>query len=191
MNANRRTGLWAAAVAAAMLGLAFASVPLYRLFCQVTGWDGTTQRTEAGPTAPPFAQTVTVRFDANTAPGMPWRFRPAQVTQTLRIGEKKLAYFVAENPTGARTGGQAAFNVSPDTVGKYFTKIQCFCFNEQTLEPHQKVEMPVVYFIDPAFLADPDAAKVEEITLSYTFFPMAPEPVKTAADARAKQLTQG
>lgn len=167
-----------------MLGVAFAAVPLYRIFCQTTGYGGTTQRAEAAtlPLARVGTRTLTVRFDANTAPGMPWQFRASQVTQQIGIGERRLAFFHAANPTRERTGGQAAYNVSPDTVGKYFVKIQCFCFNQQTLGPGQQAEMPVVYFIDPAFLKDPEAAKVKEVTLSYTFFPVPPEAAKTPAN---------
>lgn len=187
----RRTGLISASAAAAMLGLAFASVPLYRMFCEATGFDGTPQRADAAP-AQATDRLITVRFDANTAGGNPWEFRPEQRTQTIRIGQKSLAYFKAVNPTDRRTGGQAVFNVSPETLGKYFVKIQCFCFNEQTLEPGQSVDMPVVYFIDPAILEDRYARTVGEVTLSYTFYPMAPEPVKTAAESRsAATNTQG
>jgi len=197
-RAVKRTGAATALVALAMLGLAFASVKLYRIFCQATGYGGTTQRAEAAtlPAGRVGTRTVTVRFDANVAPGMPWTFRPSQVTQQIGIGERKLAYFYAANPTYERTGGQAAYNVSPDTVGKYFVKIQCFCFNQQTLAPGQKADMPVIYYIDPGFLKDPEAAKVKEITLSYTFFPAppsaigfpaAPEPAKSASNTAAPQ----
>ncbi len=195
MNPVRRTAIALVVVAATMLGAAYAAVPLYRVFCSVTGYNGTTQRAEgraalsADALAKGATRTITVRFDANTAPGMPWDFHPDQVTQQLKIGQRGLAYFHASNPTGATTGGQAAYNVTPDTVGKYFVKIQCFCFNSQTLGPHQQAEMPVIYYIDPAFLDDPEAAKVKEVTLSYTFFPAAPAPAKTAA--QSKPNTQG
>ncbi len=180
MTPVRRTALALGVVAATMLGVAYAAVPLYRMFCAATGYAGTTQRAEgrapltAAAVARGAARTITVRFDANTAPGMGWDFHPDQVTQQLKIGERGLAYFHASNPSDARTGGQASYNVTPDTVGKYFVKIQCFCFNQQTLAPHQSAEMPVIYYIDPAFLDDPEAAKVKEVTLSYTFFPAPP-----------------
>ena len=195
MTPVQRTAVALVAVASTMLGAAYAAVPLYRMFCAATGYAGTTQRADGRAALSPAAltrgaaRTITVRFDANTAPGMPWRFAPEQVTQQLKIGARGLAYFRAENPTAARTGGQAAYNVTPDTVGKYFVKIQCFCFNEQALAPGQKVDMPVIYYIDPAFLDDPEAAKVKEVTLSYTFFsappsaadfPAPPAPAKTA-----------
>ncbi|MDT7935104.1 MAG: cytochrome c oxidase assembly protein [Sphingomonadaceae bacterium] len=184
---TRTTGLISGGVALAMLGAAYAAVPLYRMFCAATGWDGTPRRAdESALPKQAAAQTVTVRFDANTGPGMVWNFKPAQVTQTIHVGQKSLAFFRASNPTDQATSGQAVFNVSPDTVGRYFTKIQCFCFNEQTLGPHQSADMPVVYFIDPAYLTDKEAAKVKEITLSYTFYPMKPGAVKTEAVAAAR-----
>ena len=194
MTPVTRTALALSTVAATMLGAAYAAVPLYRAFCAATGYGGTTQRAE-GRAAPGAvsARTITVRFDANTAAGMAWDFHPDQVTQQLRIGARGLAFFHASNPGDRATGGQAAYNVSPDTVGKYFVKIQCFCFNQQTLAPHQSAEMPVIYYIDPAFLHDPEAAKVKEVTLSYTFYPAAPgtpafkaAPAFTPAPAPAK-----
>lgn len=171
----RRTGWIAAALAVAMLGLAYASVPLYRLFCQVTGYAGTTQRVSATTTtvrADPFGRVVKVRFDANVAPGMPWLFTPEANSVSVRLGERKLAFFKATNMTAAATTGRATFNVSPDTAGKYFVKIACFCFTEQTLKPGETVDMPVSYYIDPAILKDKDAARIDEITLSYTFYPV-------------------
>lgn len=190
MSANARTGLMAGGIAVAMLGLAYASVPLYRMFCEVTGFGGTPMRGDAAPGAT-GAQTLSVRFDANTAPGMGWTFKPSQTTQTIRIGAKTIAFYRAHNPGTEASSGTAVFNVTPDTVAKYFTKIECFCFTEQTLAAGASADMPVMYYIDPAILNDPDAAKVEEITLSYTFFPMAAEPVKTAADTRRKGAPQG
>jgi len=190
MSSNARTGLLAGGIALSMLGLAYASVPLYRMFCEVTGWDGTPMRGSVAPGAT-GTRTLSVRFDANTAPGMVWTFRPEQVTQTIRVGEKTIAFYRAHNPGPEASSGTAVFNVTPDTVGKYFTKIECFCFTEQTLAAGESADMPVMYYIDPAFLNDPDAAKVEEITLSYTFLPVAAEPVKTAADTRRKGAPQG
>lgn len=197
---NRRIGLIAAAVALAMLGLAYASVPLYRLFCQVTGFGGTPARALAAPDAGMLraaaGRTISIRFDANRAPGMPWQFAPVVTETTVPIGERRLAFFRATNPTAAATTGRAVFNVSPDTAGKYFTKIACFCFTEQTLKAGETVDMPVSYYIDPAILKDPSASKIEEITLSYTFYPVdAPAPAAiegagTAAAAAANK-TQG
>lgn len=168
---NRNVGLMAAGAALAMLGLGYASVPLYRLFCQVTGYGGTTQRADSEKLAGVKVATrmIRVRFDANTAPGMPWFFKPQQVTQDLRIGERKIATFEARNLSGRPITGTAIFNVSPEQAGKYFNKIQCFCFTEQKLMPGQDVRMPVIYYVDPAILDDPGASNIEEITLSYTF----------------------
>jgi cytochrome c oxidase assembly protein subunit 11 len=168
---NRKVALIAAGGALAMLGLGYASVPLYRLFCQVTGYGGTTQRADAEKLAgvKVAGKMIRVRFDANTAPGLPWMFKPQQVTQDLRIGERKIATFEARNLSGRPITGTAIFNVSPEQAGKYFNKIQCFCFTEQKLMPGQDVRMPVIYYVDPAILDDPGANNIEEITLSYTF----------------------
>ncbi len=173
-----RTGLMAAAVAFGMVGLAYASVPLYRIFCQVTGFGGTTMKVEAA--AAPSAdavkalagRTVKVRFDGNVR-DLPWKFAPLAKTVEVKIGEQNLAYYSASSTSAVATTGTATFNVSPAAAGKYFNKIQCFCFNEQTLTPGQSVEMPVVWFVDPAILDDPDTRDIDEITLSYTFFPVA------------------
>ncbi len=191
-----RTALATGAIAAGMLALAYASVPLYRLFCQVTGFGGTTQRFEerAPPSAEAIARAsghrVTVRFDSNTAPGMGWQFRPAQRTQEITLGDRRMAFYVAHNPASVTTHGTATFNVTPASMGKYFVKIDCFCFREQTLAPGQSVQMPVLYYLDPAIIDDPDARRVEEVTLSYTFYPMEPEPARTAA-APASDQPQG
>ncbi|MGI4879121.1 MAG: cytochrome c oxidase assembly protein [Janthinobacterium lividum] len=171
-TANRTTALWAAGFAAAMAGLAYASVPLYRAFCAATGFAGTTSRAEAAPTNPVAGKTVKVRFDGNVSPGMPWLFKPVTVETTIPIGGRRMAFFRATNISGAATTGRAAFNVSPDLAGRYFKKIACFCFTEQTLKAGETVDMPVTYFIDPAILDDPQARKIDEITLSYTFFPV-------------------
>jgi cytochrome c oxidase assembly protein subunit 11 len=181
-----RTALLAGAVAIGMVGLAYAAVPLYRIFCQVTGFGGTTQRVEA--IALPSAdkvqalagRTVKVRFDGNVRGGLPWQFAPAQGPMEIRIGEQNMAFFKAGSSFPTATTGSATFNVSPAAAGKYFAKIQCFCFQEQTLQPGQTVEMPVVFYVDPAILDDPDARDIDEITLSYSFFPVA-EPTRPAA----------
>ena len=182
--ANRTTALWAAGFAVAMAGVAYASVPLYRAFCAATGFAGTTSRAEAAPTAPVAGQTVKVRFDGNISPGMPWLFKPVTVETTVPIGGRRMAFFRATNVSGATTTGRATFNVSPDLAGKYFKKIACFCFTEQTLKAGETVDMPVTYFIDPAILDDPQARKIDAITLSYTFFPVdaaKAEPLQTPA----------
>ena len=172
-RAKLRTGLLAAGAAVAMVGLAYASVPLYRIFCQVTGFGGTTmQVSESALPAQPLAKTISVRFDSNVAPGLPWSFEPAKTHETVKIGERRLAFYRATNHSDEPITGTATFNVSPDTAGGYFMKIQCFCFTEQTLQPGQTVDMPVTYFVDPAILDDPDGRRIDEITLSYTFFPV-------------------
>ena len=169
---NRKVALIMAGLALGMLGLGYASVPLYRLFCQVTGFGGTTQRVDEAQAATVKAvagKTIVVRFDGNVASGMPWEFGPDQVTETIPIGERALATFHARNKSARTITGTAVFNVAPEQAGKYFNKIQCFCFTEQTLKPGEAVHMPVQYYVDPKILDDPDASDVEEITLSYTF----------------------
>ncbi len=184
---NLRVGLMAFAGALAMLGLGYASVPLYRLFCQVTGFGGTTmvasesqaQRAAASATG----RTISIRFDGSTAVGMPWTFQPSQATDTITIGERDIATYVARNNSDKPITGMATFNVAPEQAGKYFNKIQCFCFTQQTLQPGQEVVMPVLYFVDPAMLEDPNMKGVEQITLSYTFHrsqePLAAAPKST------------
>ena len=172
-RANARTGLMALTLAAAMVGLGFASVPLYRLFCQVTGFGGTTQvATEAqavGAAALANGQTMSIRFDGSTAVDVPWTFTPQQATDTVTIGQRDMAVYVARNDGRDTITGTATFNVEPAQAGLYFHKVQCFCFTEQPLEPGQQVNMPVVYYVDPAILEDEFMADVEQITLSYTF----------------------
>jgi cytochrome c oxidase assembly protein subunit 11 len=168
---NLRTALIAGTGALAMLGLGFASVPLYRWFCQVTGLGGTTQRIGEAQAATIQAtgKVVTVRFDANVEAGMPWKFSPSQVTQDLPIGARKMAFYRAENLSNKPVTGVASFNVEPASAGIYFNKIQCFCFEQQTLQPGQAVDMPVIYFVDPKILENPETRNIQAITLSYTF----------------------
>jgi cytochrome c oxidase assembly protein subunit 11 len=169
-NKNRRLALIAGSGAATMLGLAYASAPLYSLFCQVTGFGGTTQKAEKAPdTVSDVA--VTVRFDANTDSGLPWRFHAKEQVQTIKVGEVGMAAYIAENLSGAETTGTAVFNVTPPEAGIFFNKIACFCFTEQKLKPGETVEMPVQYFIDPAMLADANSKGIREIVLSYSFYP--------------------
>ncbi|GMN02709.1 cytochrome c oxidase assembly protein [Erythrobacter sp. MTPC3] len=182
---NLRTGGLALLGALAMLGLGYAAVPLYDLFCRVTGFGGTTQvATEAEASSAASAgisKEISIRFDASTARDVPWAFRPAQATDTVRIGQRDLASYVARNDGSVPITGTATFNVEPAQAGKYFHKIQCFCFTQQTLQPGQEVNMPVLYYVDPAILEDEFMADVEQITLSYTFH-RAKEPVSTALD---------
>ncbi len=184
---NRRTGLVVALVGLAMLGLAFASVPLYRLFCQVTGFAGTTQRATASTKEPvPVpGKSVSVRFDGNTS-GLPWEFKPEQTTQTVTIGDRRLAFYRAVNTSDKPVTGSAGYNVSPDEAGKYFVKIECFCFTEQTLQPGEAVDMPVTYYVDPAILDDQTARRISEITLSYTFYPVDRQASAPVEDGKTK-----
>jgi cytochrome c oxidase assembly protein subunit 11 len=154
---------------AGMTGLSFAAVPLYRLFCEVTGYGGTTRRAEL-PSGGVVDRPITVRFDANTASDLRWDFQPVQREITLRIGENSLAFYRATNVSDAPVTGTATFNVTPEIAGSFFNKVECFCFAEQTIQPGQSVEFPVSFFVDPAILNDPDAKRLQEITLSYTFF---------------------
>ncbi|WP_439567368.1 cytochrome c oxidase assembly protein [Sphingopyxis sp.] len=159
----------------AMTGLGFAAVPLYDLFCRVTGFGGTTQRFDpvAAAAEPKILKnTISVRFDANVSPGLPWKFYPEHPTDTVSIGARDMAIFIAENNSSKPIVGTAGFNVTPTQAGKYFTKIQCFCFTEQRLEPGQQMRMPVLFFVDPKIMDDPDARDIQEITLSYTFHPV-------------------
>ena len=167
---NRRVALFAALFVAAMVGVAFASVPLYRLFCEATGFDGTTGRALKAPGA--VAGQIGVRFDANVDPRLAWRFEPEQERVSIKPGAKTQIFYDATNLTARAITGQAVFNVTPLQAGKYFSKIACFCFTEQTLKPGEKVRMPVVFFVDPKLRTDPDTSDIDEITLSYTFYPV-------------------
>lgn len=168
---NLRVAAMAAGVALGMVGLSYASVPLYRLFCQVTGFGGTTQRADAAPQTV-IDKPVSVRFDANTSENLPWSFHAVQTVMTVKFGEQNMAYYKATNTSGKPVTGSAVFNVTPPQAGAYFNKIQCFCFTEQTLQPGESIEMPVSFFVDPDMLQDDDAAGITEITLSYTFYPV-------------------
>jgi cytochrome c oxidase assembly protein subunit 11 len=167
---NARMGLKMALLALAMIALAFASVPLYRIFCQVTGFDGTPLRAENAPGA--VAGQIGVRFDANIDPALPWRFEPVQETIRIHPGERTTIYYRATNLTARTTTGRAIFNVTPAQSGPFFSKIECFCFTEQTLKPGQQVDMPVIFFVDPKLRTDPATRDIDEITLSYTFYPV-------------------
>lgn len=169
---HRTVAISLAALVAGMVGLSYAAVPLYRMFCQATGYAGTTQRAEKAPGAV-LDRTVLVRFDANTSPGLSWRFEPVQRQMRVRIGESNLAFFRATNASTEPTIGTAAFNVTPEEIGRYFSKVQCFCFTEQKLEAGATRDMPVSFFIDPEMVDDPDVRGVQEVTLSYTFYPVA------------------
>ena len=185
---NLRIGVICAVVFAGMVGAAYASVPLYRAFCQVTGFDGTVRKAEAAPTRV-LDRTLTIRFDANVR-NLPWEFRPDQVSQEVKIGDTGLAFFRVTNNGKAPITGRATYGVTPEQAGLYFQKLECFCFSEQTVQPGATMEFPVVYFVDPRYATDPETRGGQEITLSYTFFPVedqlaqAPSPLGEAAPGR-------
>lgn len=171
---NRRTMVIAACVAAGSLSMGFAAVPLYRLFCQVTGFGGTTMRADPNIKTQGIGKSISIRFDSNVSRALPWGFTPEEKTHSIVIGEKNMAIYLAKNLSDKPVTGQASFNVTPEQAGAYFSKIQCFCFTEQMLQPGQEVRMPVIYFVDPKILDDPDTRDIEQITLSYTFYPVEP-----------------
>jgi cytochrome c oxidase assembly protein subunit 11 len=177
MNRQSRTALYAVIGISFMTGLAWGSIPLYRMFCQVTGLNGTTQRGLKAPGA--VNRKIRIDFDTNVAPHMPWNFRPESPSDTVEVGARDMAFFLATNTSNHPITGSATFNVTPGQAGKYFTKIQCFCFTQQTLKPGETARMPVIFFIDPKILNDPDAADIDTITLSYTFYPV--DSAKTAS----------
>lgn len=170
LNRNDMVMLSCLAFVAGMVGLSYASVPLYRIFCQATGYGGTPQRVDTASKVT-GERVITVRFDTNVDPALNWQFQPEQRSVQVKVGENKLVYFRATNRDSKPITGHAAFNVSPDIAAAYFDKIQCFCFTEQRLEAHQSVQMPVVFFVDPKIVADHNDDKIDTITLSYTFYP--------------------
>ncbi len=171
---NLKTALMAGGLAVSMVGLGFAAVPLYRVFCETTGFGGTTMRVSEAQAA--TIQTtdmpITIRFDANHRSDLPWEFQPEQPTDKISVGARDMQIFIAKNLSGEEVTGTATFNVVPELAGKYFNKIQCFCFTQQTLKPGEQVRMPVLYYVDPKILTDPDTKDIQEITLSYTFYPV-------------------
>ncbi len=172
-----------------MAGLSFAAVPLYRLYCQVTGFQGTTQKADKASDIV-LDRVVKVHFDANTAAELPWTFEPMQSSLEVKVGENTLAFYKATNNSDKPTTGTAVFNVTPDSVGTHFNKVQCFCFTEQRLEPGQSIEMAVSFFVDPAFVTDEETRNLSELTLSYAFYPLA-EPKKKAGQAAAASSGKG
>jgi cytochrome c oxidase assembly protein subunit 11 len=170
---NKRRAAWTAAivagVVAGMTGLAFAAVPLYDAFCKLTGYGGTTQEAAAAPDQV-LERRIEVRFDANTAPDLPVEFAPKQLSETLRIGETGLAFYRVRNLSDQPVVARATYNVTPHVAGQYFAKLECFCFQDRTLAPGEEAELPVVFFVDPELVNDPDAAEIDTLTLSYTFF---------------------
>lgn len=187
MTPQQKTASWLGVLGAVMLSLSFAAVPFYNWFCKVTGYAGTTSVAVQGSDVI-LDRTVLIRFDASLEAGMPWTFKPQQTQMRLRIGETGLAFFDAYNPTDRVVAGTASYNVTPDQSGGYFTKIDCFCFTQQVLQPHEHAVMPVTFFVDPSIMDDLEAREIQEITLSYTFHEtplpqvqaaLAPAPVKT------------
>ena len=169
-NKNGKTLLVLLSIIAAMVVLVAVTPTLYRAFCEATGFGGTPLRADKAPGA--IAGQVGVRFDANVHPGLPWRFEPKQTKVRVQPGARTQIFYRAQNLSARPITGQAVFNVSPDQVGKYFKKIECFCFTEQTLKAGESVDMPVVFFVDPEILKDEDTKDIHEITLSYTFYPV-------------------
>jgi cytochrome c oxidase assembly protein subunit 11 len=180
-----RVALLLAGLVACMVGLAFAAVPLYRLFCQATGYGGVPQRAEQAPAAA-LDRTIRVRFDANVDRGLPWSFAPVDREIEVKIGETALAFFKASNDSDKPVTGTAVFNVVPEIAARYFAKIECFCFKEQTLAAGSSIEMPVTFFVDPKIVEDDDTKNMGEITLSYTFYRTGKEPGVAAADGAGK-----
>ena len=164
-----------------MVGASYAAVPFYDWFCRATGFNGTTQVATSAPSDAPLARKITVRFDANVGPGLPWKFEPEQNEIEVRIGEVVTVFYTVANQAARTTAGQAAYNVAPLTVGAYFQKINCFCFTEQTMAPGEKREMPVVFYVDPALAKDAELDDLNTITLSYSFYALR-EQSKPVAD---------
>ena len=179
---NLRTGGILAGVVVGMLGMAYASVPLYEIFCRVTGYGGTTQVATAGADRV-LDRSMTVRFDSNVNPELPWTFKPVQRSMTLKVGETRLAFYEATNTGSETLVGTATFNVTPDMSGLYFDKLDCFCFTEQVLRPGETVDMPVSFYLDPALADDRKMDGVTTITLSYTFF-------RAQDQSKARQLAE-
>jgi cytochrome c oxidase assembly protein subunit 11 len=175
---NRKKLLWTAAVAGVvavgMTGMAFAAVPLYQAFCRITGYGGTTQKATTAP-AQILDRTIEVRFDSNIASDLPVEFEPKQRSERLRIGETGLAFYRVRNLSNEPVVARATYNVTPHVAGQYFAKLECFCFQDRTLAPGEEAELPVVFFVDPELVSDPDTAEIDTLTLSYTFFRSASE----------------
>ncbi|HEY1410568.1 MAG TPA: cytochrome c oxidase assembly protein [Rhodopila sp.] len=187
MTVKRRNAIVGSVVVAAiigMVGMSFAAIPLYRLFCSVTGYAGTPS---IGLAAAPGSsgQTIRVRFNADTNPGLPWTFAPDQLQVSLNLGDEQVAFYHATNKSSRSVSGMALYNVTPEKVGKYFHKTACFCFNQQTLAGHQAMEFPVSFWVDPAIRTDPNTADVKEVTLSYTFYRSLDDAEKVGALAKA------
>ena len=172
-----------------MVGASYAAVPFYNWFCRATGFNGTTQVATSAPSGAPLTRKIAVRFDSNVAPGLPWKFEPEQTQIEVNIGQVVTVFYTVTNQSARTTAGQAAYNVAPLTVGSYFQKINCFCFTEQTMAAGEKREMPVVFYVDPALVADSENDSLSTITLSYTFYPVrdpAPKPLAASETDKRK-----
>ncbi|MFK7841373.1 MAG: cytochrome c oxidase assembly protein [Sphingorhabdus sp.] len=169
---NRRSGWMAASMGLGMLALGFAAVPLYEVFCRVTGYGGTTQRVGVAQaaTVKTASEVLSIRFDSNVNSALPWSFKPEQAVDRVSVGARDMAIFIATNNSDQPVVGTATFNVTPLLAGQYFNKVQCFCFTEQVLKPGETMRMPVLYYVDPAIMDDPETKDIKEITLSYTFY---------------------
>lgn len=181
MDKNTKTISAVFLTVAVMVGLAFASVPLYRMFCQVTGFGGTTMRSDKLPDTQ-LDRVVTIKFDANTARSLNWSFKPEKFSEDVKLGQQGLIAFIARNKDKQPTAGSALFNVTPEKAGQYFHKIQCFCFGEQLLQSGEEMHMPVVFYVDPSLNDDPEMDDVKTITLSYTFYPAESEELDKALE---------
>jgi len=170
LSRNAVLGFTAGGVALAMVGAAYAAVPLYKTFCQLTGFDGTVRRGEALPTAAALDHKLTVRFDTNVR-DLPWTFRALQKSQQVQIGAPSIAFFEVTNTSDKPITGRATYNLVPETAASYFLKTQCFCFDDQTIQPGATIKFPVVYYVEKEFATDAETRNFQELTLSYTFFP--------------------
>jgi cytochrome c oxidase assembly protein subunit 11 len=189
LSANQTVGVICISAVAGMIGASYASVPLYRIFCQVTGYGGTTREAVSSEGIPVLDRDITIRFDANVTPGINLQFGPVQRSVTIKLGEVKKILYYAENTTDETIRGTATFNVTPQQVGAYFNKLECFCFTETVVEPGQKLEMPVVFFVDPELVDAQETRDIRTVTLSYTFFPASEKdtPVKTTRSTDARR----
>ena len=188
-NANLAVAVVCLSFFVGMIGMAYAAVPLYTMFCQATGYDGTTRRVDRQYAGKVLDRDITIRFDAN-ATGIPWDFQPVKRAITIKIGETTQAHYTATNRFDAPVTGRATFNVVPELAGAYFNKVECFCFTDQTLQAGQTVDMPVVFYVDPDIVNAPELKNIKTITLSYTMFPVQEnKPVATAPEAGKKPIT--
>ena len=187
-RSNRRVAIACTGFFAGMIGMAYAAVPLYEMFCQITGYGGTTQRVDQ------YSDTILdrdikIRFDANTSGGLPWDFKPVSRDVTIKIGETTQVAYTAKNTFSRPTSGRASFNVSPQLAGAYFMKVECFCFTDTELKPGETMDMPVVFYVDPAIVDVPELKNIITITLSYTFFPLDRDAPQTSAVTPARLNT--